>query len=156
MDKNAEAQAAIEALKTQLSKSLKEVETLKCENLQLKKENSNLQYSSIQHQLSSGANTELQKQLENANKLKKQTEEKANDIVIRTATQLQHEKTLNDQLAAKNQELQLDVEILLEELEVKESDIKGLIQDNNAMFEKLNYLGISAEYDDKTGRMVFI
>jgi len=96
------------------------------------------------------------KQLENANKLKKQTEEKANDIVIRTATQLQHEKTLNDQLAAKNQELQLDVEILLEELEIKESDIKALIQDNNAMFEKLNYLGISAEYDDKTGRMVFI
>jgi len=156
IEKNAEARAAIEALKTQLSQSLKEIETLKCENLQLKKENTNLEYLGIQHQLSSGANTELQKQLDNANKVRKQTEEKVSDLVDRTTAQLEQQKILNDQLTAKNQELQIDVEILIEELELKETDIEGLVEDNNAMFEKLKQLGISPEYDNISGRLVFI
>jgi len=156
LEKNAEARAAIEASKTQLSQSLKEIETLKCENLQLKKDNANLEYLGIQHQLSSGVNTELQKQLEDANKVRKQTEEKVYDLVDRTSAQLENQKILNDQLGAKNEELHIDIEILMEELELKEKDIQVLIEDNNAMFEKLKQLGISAEYDHISGRLVFI
>jgi len=155
-ERNAEAHAAIEALKTQLNETLKEKEQLTRENLQLRKQLSNLEFTSIQSELSSGLNQDLQKQLEQANKIKKQTEEKAYDVVERTLAQVEHYQQLNEQLDAKNQELHLDVEILMEELQLKETDIAGLVEDNNAMFEKLKYFGISVEYDNISGRLVFI
>jgi len=153
---NVEAHAAIEALKTQLSEALKEKELYTRDNLQLQKQLSDLEFASIQNEFSSDLNLDLQKQLEQANNSKKQTEEKVNSVVDRTMAQIQHYQNLNEQLDAKNQELHLDVEILIEELQLKEADIEGLVEDNNAMFEKLKYFGISVEYDDISGRIVFM
>jgi len=149
--KNVEVYAAMEALKSQLNESLKEIDKLKSEKLELEKENANLQYTSIQHELSAGINMELQKQLVG----KKENEERAYNLAEKTVMQLTEQKNLNDQLMEKNQELQLDVEIIMEELERKEADLKSVIEDNNAMLEKLKSFGITVEFDEVYGRLVF-